>query len=47
MIVDPSTQDAAANDKLRIGSMLSCAIAWVSTLAAGSVANLAPISFFS
>lgn len=47
MIVDPSTEDAAANDKLLIGSMLSRAVAWGSSLAADGVANLAPISFFS
>ncbi|OAJ59218.1 nitrilotriacetate monooxygenase [Paraburkholderia ginsengiterrae] len=47
MIVDPSTQDAAANYKLLIGSILPRAIAWVSTLSRDGVANLAPISFFT
>jgi flavin reductase (DIM6/NTAB) family NADH-FMN oxidoreductase RutF len=47
MIVDPSTQDAAANYKLLIGSILPRAIAWVSTLSTDGVANLAPISFFT
>ncbi|QGZ58898.1 flavin reductase family protein [Paraburkholderia acidiphila] len=47
MIIDPSTQDAAANYKLLIGSILPRAIAWVSTLSTDGVANLAPISFFT
>jgi flavin reductase (DIM6/NTAB) family NADH-FMN oxidoreductase RutF len=47
MIVDPSTQDATANYKLLIGSILPRAIAWVSTLSKDGVANLAPISFFT
>jgi flavin reductase (DIM6/NTAB) family NADH-FMN oxidoreductase RutF len=47
MIIDPSTQDAAANYKLLIGSILPRAIAWVSTVSTGGVANLAPISFFT
>lgn len=47
MIVDPSTQDAAANYKLLIGSILPRAIAWVSTVSRDGVANLAPISFFT
>ncbi|HEX3380148.1 MAG TPA: flavin reductase family protein [Vicinamibacterales bacterium] len=47
MIVDPSTQNAAANYKLLIGSILPRAIAWVSTLSTDGVANLAPISFFT
>jgi flavin reductase (DIM6/NTAB) family NADH-FMN oxidoreductase RutF len=47
MIVDPSTQDASANYKLLIGSILPRAIAWVSTLSQDGVANLAPISFFT
>ncbi len=47
MIVDPSTQDANANYKLLIGSILPRAIAWVSTLSQDGVANLAPISFFT
>ncbi|NPT42519.1 flavin reductase family protein [Paraburkholderia sp. 1N] len=47
MIVDPSTQDASANYKLLIGSILPRAIAWVSTLSKDGVANLAPISFFT
>ncbi|MEW9585754.1 flavin reductase family protein [Paraburkholderia sp. DGU8] len=47
MIVDPSTQNAAANYKLLIGSILPRAIAWVSTLSKDGVANLAPISFFT
>ncbi|WP_321911048.1 flavin reductase family protein [Paraburkholderia sp. J11-2] len=47
MIIDPTTQDAAANYKLLIGSILPRAIAWVSTLSTDGVANLAPISFFT
>ena len=47
MIIDPSTQNAAANYKLLIGSILPRAIAWVSTLSTDGVANLAPISFFT
>jgi flavin reductase (DIM6/NTAB) family NADH-FMN oxidoreductase RutF len=47
LIVDPSTQDANANYKLLIGSILPRAIAWVSTLSKDGVANLAPISFFT
>ncbi|MEM5314638.1 flavin reductase family protein [Paraburkholderia sp. JHI869] len=47
MIIDPSTQDAAANYKLLIGSILPRAIAWVSTISTDGVANLAPISFFT
>jgi flavin reductase (DIM6/NTAB) family NADH-FMN oxidoreductase RutF len=47
MIVDPSIQDASANYKLLIGSILPRAIAWVSTLSKDGVANLAPISFFT
>ncbi|EUC12224.1 hypothetical protein PMI06_009003 [Burkholderia sp. BT03] len=46
-MVDPSTQDATANYKLLIGSILPRAIAWVSTLSQDGVANLAPISFFT
>lgn len=47
MIVGPSTQDATANYKLLIGSILPRAIAWVSTLSQDGAANLAPISFFT
>ncbi|REG50999.1 flavin reductase (DIM6/NTAB) family NADH-FMN oxidoreductase RutF [Paraburkholderia sp. BL6669N2] len=47
MIIDPSTQNAAENYKLLIGSILPRPIAWVSTLSEARVANLAPISFFT
>jgi flavin reductase (DIM6/NTAB) family NADH-FMN oxidoreductase RutF len=47
MIIDPSSQSAAENYKLLIGSILPRAIAWVSTLSEAGVANLAPISFFT
>lgn len=47
MIIDPSSQNAADNYKLLIGSILPRAIAWVSTLSKDGVANLAPISFFT
>ena len=47
MIIDPGTLDATSNYKLLIGSILPRPIAWVSTLSADGIANLAPISFFT
>ncbi|OLT18690.1 nitrilotriacetate monooxygenase [Pseudonocardia sp. CNS-139] len=47
MIIDRSALDATAAFKLLIGSILPRPIAWVSTLSAEGVANLAPVSFFT
>lgn len=45
--IDPRELSADANYKLLIGSVLPRPIAWVSTLSADGIANLAPISFFT
>jgi flavin reductase (DIM6/NTAB) family NADH-FMN oxidoreductase RutF len=47
MIIDPEELDQTAAYKLLIGSVIPRPIAWVSTLSETSVANLAPISFFT
>src|SRR5690242_3395470 len=47
MIIDAAELDAAHAYKLLIGSIIPRAVAWVSTVSTGGVANLAPISFFT
>lgn len=47
MVIDAADLDAVSAYKLLIGSIVPRAIAWVSTLSADGVANLAPISFFT
>ena len=47
MIIDASGLDATAAYKLLIGSILPRAIAWVSTVSADGVGNIAPVSFFT
>lgn len=47
MIIDPKEQDLRANYKLMIGSILPRPIAFVSTVDADGVTNLAPFSFFT
>ncbi|MGW8955745.1 flavin reductase family protein [Streptomyces sp. NPDC055709] len=47
MIFDAAELDAASAYKLLIGSVIPCAVAWVSTVSPEGVANLAPISFFT
>jgi flavin reductase (DIM6/NTAB) family NADH-FMN oxidoreductase RutF len=44
--IDPQTLDATAVYKLLISSVVPRPIAWVSSLDAGGVANLAPFSYF-
>ncbi|MEU9342520.1 flavin reductase family protein [Streptomyces sp. NPDC048278] len=47
MIIDAAELDAAHAYKLLIGSIIPRPVAWVSTVSAEGVANLAPISFFT
>ncbi|HTP43552.1 MAG TPA: flavin reductase family protein [Candidatus Acidoferrum sp.] len=47
MIVDPGSTDTLNVYKLMIGSIVPRPIAFVSTLSAGGVPNLAPFSFFT
>ncbi len=47
MIIDPQQQDLRANYKLLIGSIVPRPIAFVSTINAGGIANVAPFSFFT
>ncbi len=47
MIIDGSELDASSAYKLLIGSILPRAIAWVSTVSADGVGNIAPVSFFT
>ncbi|MEV6406110.1 flavin reductase family protein [Streptomyces bobili] len=47
MHIDAENLTAAESYKLLIGSVIPRPIAWVSTLSADGVANLAPISFFT
>jgi flavin reductase (DIM6/NTAB) family NADH-FMN oxidoreductase RutF len=47
MIIDPNEQDLRANYKLLIGSIVPRPIAFVSTIDAAGVANVAPFSFFT
>jgi flavin reductase (DIM6/NTAB) family NADH-FMN oxidoreductase RutF len=47
VIIDAAELDAAHTYKLLIGSIIPRAVAWVSTISAEGVANLAPISFFT
>ena len=46
MQLDPQTLDSTAVYKLLISSVVPRPIAWVSSLDAGGVANLAPFSYF-
>ena len=46
MELDPQTIGTAASYKLLIGCVVPRPIAWVSTIAADGVPNLAPFSFF-
>ncbi|MFJ9821732.1 flavin reductase family protein [Streptomyces sp. NPDC101151] len=47
MIIDAAELDATHAYKLLVGSIIPRAVAWVSTVSAEGVANLAPISFFT
>lgn len=47
MIVDPNALEQQASYKLLIGSILPRPIAWVSSMDAAGVLNLAPFSFFT
>ena len=47
MIIDGSELDPTSAYKLLIGSILPRAIAWVSTMSADGVGNIAPVSFFT
>lgn len=47
MIIDPGSVPWRDAYKLLIGSMVPRPIAWVSTVSAGGVLNLAPFSFFT
>jgi flavin reductase (DIM6/NTAB) family NADH-FMN oxidoreductase RutF len=47
MIIDAADLDPTHTYKLLIGGIIPRAIAWVSTVSAEGVANLAPVSFFT
>ncbi|ALO99673.1 nitrilotriacetate monooxygenase [Streptomyces corchorusii] len=47
MDIDSRTLDAKSAYKLLIGSIIPRPIAWISTLSADGVGNLAPVSFFT
>jgi flavin reductase (DIM6/NTAB) family NADH-FMN oxidoreductase RutF len=47
MVIDAADLDPVSGYKLLLGSIIPRAIAWVSTVSADGVANLAPISFFT
>ncbi|MBJ8345650.1 flavin reductase family protein [Antrihabitans sp. YC2-6] len=47
MLIDSQDLDATSAYKLLIGSIIPRPIAWVSTLSAAGIGNLAPISFFT
>ncbi|HEY1014913.1 MAG TPA: flavin reductase family protein [Herpetosiphonaceae bacterium] len=47
MLLDPADLDRKTLYKLAIGLVVPRPIAWVSTLSAGGVANLAPYSYFN